>query len=78
MACELYTEAVLSADIPRSGLLRGDLVKIVERHAAPPGGEEGCTIEAFNASGETIAVTTVKASQLAPVPADAVLCARAL
>jgi hypothetical protein len=73
----LYTDAVLTCDVPKHHLKRGDVVKLVEQHVAP-GGEAGYSIEIFNALGETIAVTTVPESALEPLREDEVLCARVL
>jgi hypothetical protein len=70
---ELYTDAVLTCDLPPHRLRRGDIVKLVDRHIAPDG-TEGCSIEVFNA----IAVTAVAASSLEALRADEVLCARPL
>ncbi len=66
MAFELYTDAALARDIPEHRLRRGDLVKIVDRHASP-NGENGYSIEVFNAIGDTIAVTAVPESDLEPL-----------
>ncbi len=63
MRFELYTEVVLARDLPELGLRRGDLVKLVDHHVAPDG-EEGYSIEVFNAVGETIAVSSVPANAL--------------
>ena len=41
-------------------------------------GEEGYSIEVFNATGDTIAVATVPESHLEPLRSDEVLCARIL
>ena len=56
---------------------RGDLVKLVDHHLAP-GGEEGYSIEVFNAVGETIAVSSVPATALEPLREDEVLSVRPL
>ena len=56
MRFELYTDVALARDLPELGLRRGDLVKLVDHHVAPDG-EEGYSIEVFNAVGETIAVS---------------------
>jgi hypothetical protein len=53
------------------------LVKIVDHHVAPDG-EEGYSIEVFNALGETIAVTTVPATALEALREDEVLSVRPL
>jgi hypothetical protein len=74
---ELYTDAMLTCDLPRHRLRRGDIVKLVERHVAPDG-TEGYSIEVFNAVGDTIAVTAVSASSLEALRQDEILCARPL
>ena len=77
MKLKLYTDAVLTCDVPEHRLKRGDIVKLVDRH---PGraGIWGFSIEVFNAVGETIAVTTVPETALEPLREDEVLCARVL
>ena len=77
MRFELYTDAVLSRDVPEHRLRRGDLVRVVDHHVARDG-TEGCSIEVFNALGETIAVTAVPETDLEPLREDEVLCARVL
>jgi hypothetical protein len=77
MAFELYTDVALARDLAELGLRRGDLVKIVDHHVAPDG-EEGYSIEVFNALGETIAVTTVPAGALEALREDEVLSVRPL
>ena len=63
MKPELYTDAMLTCDLPEHRLRRGDIVKLVERHVACDG-TEGYSIEAFNAVGDTIAVIAVPASAI--------------
>ena len=77
MKFELYTDAVLTCELPEHRLRRGDIVKIVEHHVARDGGE-GYSIEVFNALGETMAVTAVPESALERLRDDEVLCARVL
>jgi hypothetical protein len=77
MAFELYTDVALARDMAELELRRGDLVKVVDHHVAPDG-EEGYSIEVFNALGETIAVTTVPASALESLREDEVLSVRPL
>jgi Domain of unknown function (DUF4926) len=77
MTFELYTEVALARDMAELGLRRGDLVKVVDHHVAPDG-EEGYSIEAFNALGETIAVTAVPVSALEALREDEVLSVRPL
>ena len=75
MNLELYTDAVLTCDVPKHRLKRGDIVKLVDQHIAPDG-TEGYSIEVFNALGDTIAVTAVPSTALEPLREDEILCAR--
>lgn len=77
MAFELYTDAALVRDIPEHRLRRGDVVKIIDLHASSIG-ENGYSIEVFNALGDTIAVTAVPESALEPLRNDEVLSVRPL
>jgi Domain of unknown function (DUF4926) len=77
MKFNLYTDVVLTCDLPEHRLRRGDIVKLVDHHIAPDG-REGYSIEVFNALGETIAVTAVPTSALEALRKDEVLCARTL
>ena len=77
MAFELYTDVALTRDMPELGLRRGDVVKLVDHHVAPDG-DEGYSIEVFNAVGDTIAVTAVPASALETLREDEVLSVRPL
>ena len=77
MRFELYTDAALVRDIPEHRLRRGDVVKVVDHHPSS-NGENGYSIEVFNAVGETIAVTAVPESALEPLHKDEVLSVRAL
>jgi hypothetical protein len=74
---ELYTDVALARDVPEHRLRRGDVVKIVDHHPSA-NGENGYSIEVFNAIGETIAVTAVPESALEPLHKDEVLSVRAL
>ncbi len=77
MALKLYTDAVLTCDVPEHRLKRGDIVKLVDHHVAPDG-TEGYSIEVFNAVGDTIAVTAVPVAALEPLREDEILCARSV
>lgn len=77
MKFELYTDAVLTCDVPEHRLKRGDVVKLVDHHVAPDG-SEGYSIEVFNAVGDTIAVTAVPETSLEPLRDDEILAARVL
>ena len=75
MTFELYTDAVLTRDLPDDGLCSGDVVKIVDHHPVP-GGEDGYSIEVSNAVGNTIAVTSVPESALESLQPDEVFSVR--
>jgi hypothetical protein len=77
MTFELYTDAVLTRDLPDHGLCRGDVVKLIDHHPVP-GGEDGYSIEVFNAVGDTIAVTAIPESALEPLREDEILSVRRL
>lgn len=76
MKYELLTKVALRADLPQHKLRSGDIATIVEHHAGRPGQEPGYTLEVFNAVGETIAVVTVRESQIEPLRVDEVLHVR--
>ena len=77
MRFDLYTDVALARDVPEHGLCRGDVVKIVGYHPSS-NGENGYSIEVFNALGETIAVTAVPESTLEPLHKNEVLSVRQL
>ncbi len=77
MKFELYTDAVLTCDVPEHRLKRGDVVKLVDHHVAPDG-SEGYSIEVFNAVGDTIAVTAVSETSLELLREGEVFAARVL
>ncbi|MDD5198720.1 MAG: DUF4926 domain-containing protein [Terrimicrobiaceae bacterium] len=70
-------DAALTRDLPEDGLCVGDVVKIVDHHPVP-GGEDGYSIEVFNAVGDTIAVTSVPESWLEPLLSNEVFSVRRL
>lgn len=70
MTFELFTDVILTADVPEHGLRAGDVGTVVERHASPSG-ESGFSVEFFDMTGRTVAVITVPASTLrAPTAGD--------
>jgi hypothetical protein len=77
MKLELYTDAMLTCDLPQHRLRCGDIVKLVDHHVAPDG-TEGYSIEVFNALGDTIAVAAVPSSALEALREDEIFCARLL
>jgi uncharacterized protein DUF4926 len=71
MAFELYTDVILTRDVPEEGLRAGDVGTVVDRHAVPGVAEEGYSLEFFDMTGNTVAVVTLPASALRiPTPAD--------
>jgi hypothetical protein len=78
MAYQLFTKVALRADFPAHRLRRGDVATIVESHPGRPGQEAGYSLEVFNALGQTIAVVTVRESQLEPLADNEVLRVRRL
>ena len=77
MRFELFTRVALQEDLPQYKLCRGDVATIVEHHPVPDG-EDGYSLEVFNAVGETIAVITVAESQIQPLMSNEVLHVRVL
>jgi len=57
---------------------KGDVAVLIDSVAHPKGGEEGCLLEVFNALDESIAVVSVRLSDIEPVRADEVLAVRRL
>jgi hypothetical protein len=76
MKYELYTRVALNVDLPGHGLRRGDVATLVEHHPGRPGQEDGYSLEVFNAVGDTVAVVTVRESQIGPLTADELLSVR--
>ena len=77
MAFELFTRVALREDFPRHRLHRGDIATIVEHHPVMSG-EDGYSLEVFNAIGETIAVLVVSESQIEALMSNEVLHIRVL
>jgi hypothetical protein len=76
MKHELFSHVILTEDLPESGLCRGDLATVVERYPGAPGQEAGYELEVFNAVGETVAVVSVRESQVEAPRQDERLCVR--
>lgn len=77
MRFELFTRVALRKNIPEHQLHRGDVVTIVDHHPVAEG-EDGYSLEVFNAVGETIAVLVVSESQIEPLMRNEVLHIRLL
>jgi hypothetical protein len=70
MPFELFSDVILTADLPEEDLKAGDVGTVVERHVVP-GMEEGYSVEFFDMTGQTVGVATVTSSLLrAPTRAD--------
>jgi hypothetical protein len=78
MNYELFSRVALKTDLPQQGLRSGDVATVVEHHAGRPGQEPGYSLEVFNAVGATVAVVTVRESQIGPLTAIELLHVRAL
>ena len=78
MTYKLFTRVALSVDLLTHRLRAGDVGTIVEQHAGRPGQEPGYTLEVFNAVGLTIAVVTVRESQIEALDNGEVLHVRRL
>jgi hypothetical protein len=64
MKLPLYERVALRRDLPEHGLKVGDVAVLVDYVPHPAGGEEGCILEVFNSLGDSIAVVTVRASEV--------------
>ncbi|MBM4080419.1 MAG: DUF4926 domain-containing protein [Planctomycetes bacterium] len=70
MDFDLYTDVVLTRDLPEEGLQAGDVGTVVERHDVA-GRETGYSVEFFDMVGNTVAVVALPGSALrAPTRAD--------
>jgi len=78
MKYEPFTRVALKTDLPEHKLRSGDVATIVEYHPGRPGQEPGYTLEVFSAVGETVAVVTVRQSQVEPLKSNEVLHVRPL
>jgi len=77
MTYELFEEVILTKDVPKKGLKRGDVATIVEHHPVS-GGEDGYSLELFNALGDTIAVITLSESAIEPLTVNKIFSVRSL
>ncbi len=76
MKHELFSHVILAQDFPEKGLCRGDLATVVEQYPGAPGQEPGYELEVFNAVGDTVAVLSVRESQVEAPRQDERLCVR--
>jgi len=78
MTLELYQRVALRRDLDQHGLKAGDIAMLVDTVPHPRGGEDGYVLEVFNAVGDSIAVVTVRQSDVEPLRAGEVLAVREL
>ena len=78
MGLELFKEVALTRDLPKENLRSGDVAVLVDIVAHPSGGEDGAILEVFNAVGDSIMVTTVPISAIAPLQSNQVPAVRPL
>jgi hypothetical protein len=77
MTYKLFEEVVLTKDIPKRGLKKGDVATIVEHHSVSDK-EDGYSLELFNALGDTIAVITLPESAIEPLTENKIFSVRSL
>ena len=77
MTYKLFEDVVLAKNIREKGLRKGDIATIVDHHPLA-NGEDGYSLEIFNALGDTIAVVAVAESAIAPLMANEVFSVRQL
>ncbi len=77
MKYELFKEVVLHRDIPGKKLKKGDVATIVEHHPSTTS-EDGYSLEVFNALGDTVAVVTVRESEIETLKESEVFSVRSL
>ena len=78
MNFELYQRVALKRDLPEHQLKKGDVATLVDFVPHPNGGEDGCVLEVFNATGESIAVVIVATSDIKSLRQDEILSVRSL
>ena len=78
MKYELFSRVALKTHLPEHRLRSGDVATVVEYHPGRPGQEPGYSLEVFNAVGETVAVVTVRESQIEPLTSGDLLHVRPL
>ncbi|MGE0084691.1 MAG: DUF4926 domain-containing protein [Desulfococcaceae bacterium] len=77
MKYRLFQDVVLLKNIPAKKLKQGDIATVVEYHSVLKG-EDGYSLEVFNALGNTIAVVTVSESEIAPLTENEIFSVRLL
>ena len=78
MKHNLFGRVTLTVDVPQHNLQVGDVATVVEHHVGTQGQEEGYIVEVFNAVGESVAVVTLKESEIDSLNAKGILRVRPL
>jgi hypothetical protein len=76
MKFPLYSHVILVEDIPAKALCRGDFATVVEHYEGRSDQEPGYELELVNAIGDTVAVVTVRESQIEAPRREERLCVR--
>jgi hypothetical protein len=76
MSLELYQQVVLTLDLPKYNLKKGDVATLIDYVAHPAGQEDGCVLEIFNAIGESVTVIIVPQHNIEPMQPDEILTIR--
>lgn len=71
----MFEKVSLNKDVPEKNLRKGDVATIVDFHPLKDG-EDGYSLEIFNALGDTIAVITVPESAIKPLTENEVFSVR--
>ncbi len=77
MKYKMFEEVVLGRNVPEKNLKTGDIATVVEHYPVSEG-EDGYTLEVFNAVGDTIAVITLPESSIQSFSEHEVLSVRLL
>jgi hypothetical protein len=77
MRFNLFDQVALARDIPEKNLRAGDVATIVDHHSSAIG-DDGFTLEVFDALGATLAVVTLAESEIEPLRAGEILSVRSL
>ncbi|MBE9014593.1 DUF4926 domain-containing protein [Chroococcidiopsis sp. CCALA 051] len=78
MNFEFYQRVALTRDLSEHQLKIGDVATLIDFVPHPSSGEDGCVLEVFSATGESIAVVIVPKSDLKPLKNDEILTVRSL
>lgn len=78
MNFELYQRVALNRDLNEYQLNTGDVATLIDFVPHKSNGEEGCVLEVFNATGESIAVVIVPISDIKPLGNHEIFSVRSL